>query len=96
MKPTVGRVVHYTSYGTPPRPDGSQAYTSQCRAAIVTEVKPETDDNLAQAEIEGWSEEAHHLADLCVLNPEGQFFKRGVQFDANRAGGTWHWPEREQ
>ncbi|MFJ2029439.1 hypothetical protein [Streptosporangium sp. NPDC087985] len=33
--PTVGRIVHYVSHGTPPRPDGTQAFTSQCRAAIV-------------------------------------------------------------
>ena len=31
--PSVGRIVHYVSYGTP----GGE-YTSQCRAAIVTEV----------------------------------------------------------
>jgi hypothetical protein len=31
VKPSVGRVVHYVSYGTP----GGE-YTSQCRAAIVT------------------------------------------------------------
>lgn len=30
--PTVGRIVHYVSYGTP----GGE-YASQCRAAIVTE-----------------------------------------------------------
>jgi hypothetical protein len=34
-----------------------------------------------------------------VLNPEGIFLKRGVVFDdddepAQRAGGSWHWPER--
>lgn len=33
MKPTIGRIVHYASHGTP----GGE-YTSQCRAAIVTEV----------------------------------------------------------
>lgn len=32
-KPSVGRVVHYVSYGTP----GGE-YTSRCRAAIVTEI----------------------------------------------------------
>lgn len=37
-QPSVGRVVHYVSYGTPPRSDGSQAHTSECRAAVVTEV----------------------------------------------------------
>lgn len=42
MKPSVGRVVHYVSYGTPKRTDGSQAFTSQCRAAIITEVEPGT------------------------------------------------------
>jgi hypothetical protein len=31
MKPTVGRTVHYTSYGTP----GGE-YASECRAAIIT------------------------------------------------------------
>lgn len=31
VKPSVGRVVHYVSYGTP----GGE-YTSECRAAIVT------------------------------------------------------------
>lgn len=33
MKPSVGRVVHYVSYGTP----GGE-YASQCRAAMVTEL----------------------------------------------------------
>ncbi|MGA5764489.1 hypothetical protein [Nonomuraea bangladeshensis] len=37
MTPSVGRIVHYVSHGTPPREDGTQAYTSECRAAIVTE-----------------------------------------------------------
>lgn len=30
----IGRIVHYVSYGTP----GGE-YTSECRAAVVTEVK---------------------------------------------------------
>lgn len=34
MKPSVGRVVHYVSYGTP-----NGEYVSQCRAAIVTETE---------------------------------------------------------
>lgn len=80
--PSVGRIVHYVSHGTPVRPDGSQAFTSECRAAIVTEVSD--DDTVG----------------LCVLNPTGQFFNRGVtqdegdENDKGRWGGTWHWPER--
>jgi hypothetical protein len=38
MKPSIGRIVHYVSFGTPLEPDGSQAFTSACRAAIITEV----------------------------------------------------------
>jgi hypothetical protein len=33
MNPSVGRIVHYVSYGTP----GGE-YVSQCRAAIVTDI----------------------------------------------------------
>jgi len=38
QKPSVGRIVHYVSHGTPVLEDGTQAYTAQCRAAIVVEV----------------------------------------------------------
>ena len=34
MKPSVGRIVHYVSYGTP----GGE-FTSECRAAVITEVQ---------------------------------------------------------
>jgi hypothetical protein len=70
--PSVGRMIHYTSYGTP-----KGEYTSQCRAAVVTAV----------SDTEG-------VVDLCVLNPEGMFFNRGVRYSEDREGGTWHWPER--
>ena len=33
MKPSIGRIVHYVSYGTP----GGE-YTSECRAAVITDV----------------------------------------------------------
>lgn len=79
--PSVGRIVHYQSYGTP-----RGEYTSQCRAAIVTEV--------ANQDIEpGW-------IGLCAINPTGLFFHSladgGCHYDdeAPYRGGTWHWPER--
>lgn len=40
--PSIGRVVHYTSYGTP----GGE-YGKECRAAIVTEVVQEDDEPLS-------------------------------------------------
>jgi hypothetical protein len=74
VKPSVGRIVHYVSYGTP----GGE-YPSVCRAAVITAVN--TDDG---------------NVDLCVLNPEGMFFNRGVELGGDRLhqGGSWHWPER--
>lgn len=92
MRPSVGRIVHYVSYGTP----GGE-YGSECRAAIVTEVD-------AIHQLDGSTS-----VGLCVLNPEGMFFKRGMHYhegDIGRdhagaeipqrsyPGGTWHWPER--
>ena len=82
--PSVGRIVHYVSHGTPVREDGTQAYASECRAAIITEVAaPET------------FPDGGYVVGLCVFNPTGQFFNRGVlQSDHEKLGGTWHWPER--
>lgn len=41
-EPSVGRIVHYRSWGTPPREDGTQAFTPECRAAIISGVnRPE-------------------------------------------------------
>ena len=74
MKPSIGRIVHYVSYGTP----GGE-YTSQCRAAVVTEVPA---DDAAQS------------VGLAVLNPTGMFFNQDVSYDEANKGGTWHWPER--
>lgn len=80
--PSVGRVVHYVSYGTP----GGE-YPSVCRAAIVTEVC----DNPGGIDFETGTP----CASLAVLNPEGMFFNRHVpQAEDDRRGGTWHWPER--
>jgi hypothetical protein len=92
QQPSVGRVVHYTSYGTP----GGE-YKSECRAAVVTAVH----------ESETVPEHGVAYADLCVLNPEGMFFNKDVLYDEggtsdtpgaptarSYAGGTWHWPER--
>jgi hypothetical protein len=74
MKPSVGRIVHYVSYGTP----GGE-YGKECRAAIITEVTPIP---------------APETVGLAVLNPSGLFFHEACQDEDDKAGGTWHWPER--
>lgn len=84
-KPSVGRVVHYVAYGTP----GGEFPAGICRAAIITEVNALQPGRVVQL-FDGVQMDVG----LCVLNPSGQFFNRGVRYDADKAPGTWHWPER--
>lgn len=73
----IGDIVHYVSHGTPVREDGTQAYTSQCRAAIITAI-----DTVPLG--------ARITVSLHVLNPNGDFYSHGAHYDAGRDGGTWH------
>lgn len=86
--PTVGRIVHYVSYGTP----GGE-YTSQCRAAIVAGV-PVGALPVADGEHAEERDLDAVVLDLAVLNPTGLFFNRCPQAEDDHRGGTWHWPER--
>ena len=111
-KPSVGRIAHYVSYGTPVAADGTQAHTSECRAAVITELTGDPADPTQVG--------------LAVFNPTGMFFNRAVSYNAGEEtpgdpscpsadthgqpfrycacgwaeaapkGGTWHWPEREE
>lgn len=81
QKPSVGRVAHYVSHGTPIRPDGSQAYAPQCRAATVTEVGEGGVVGLCVLNPTGFF--FHALSDGGCAHDE----------DA-KTGGSWHWPER--
>lgn len=78
QQPSVGRTVHYVAYGTP----GGEFPAGVCRAAVITEVEAAGVDALVGE------------VGLCVLNPTGQFFNRGVPYDEGKKPGTWHWPER--
>lgn len=80
MKPSIGRIVHYVSYGTP----GGE-YGKACRAAIVTEIPEQTKPD-----------GPNPLVGLAVLNPTGMFFNQAVPYHPGpgAGGGTWHWPER--
>jgi len=98
-QPSVGRIVHYVSYGTP----GGE-YTSQCRAATITEVgawitvdtKPADSYSTSEGRPIRYAEQWYY-ADACALevsNPTGLFFNTCKHDEDGKAGGTWHWPER--
>ncbi|QXE36983.1 hypothetical protein KQY30_24995 [Streptomyces sp. GMY02] len=91
--PSVGRIVHYVSHGTPIHDDGSQAHPPACRVAIITEVP----EYLTAEPLDGCPNgtQGQWLASLAVLNPTGVLFSQNVAQDENtHTGGTWHWPER--
>ncbi|MFB7617815.1 hypothetical protein [Kitasatospora sp. NPDC056181] len=101
QQPAVGRIVHYTSHGTP----GGE-YGKECRAAVVTELTDDPavvglavlnpsgmffnqatyDDGGSQPGTPACPDEASHSAPF-------RYCACGWTEPAH-AGGTWHWPER--
>ncbi|GGJ55588.1 hypothetical protein [Glutamicibacter ardleyensis] len=78
MQPTVGRTVHYQSYGTP----GGE-YLPEPRAAIVTSV---------EGAIEDADGVVTQYLSLAVLNPTGFFFNLAVPSSPEPKPGHWNWP----
>lgn len=79
MKPSVGRTVHYQSYGTP-----NGEYLPEPRAAIITEVDAVNESQNVSGQDVG----------LAVFNPTGLFFNRHVPFSETPKPGHWNWPPR--
>lgn len=96
QEPTVGRIVHYVSYGTP----GGE-YTSRCRAATIAEtgawmtVPGSESTEVTDSETPYRTIEQRWEPDACALvvqNPTGLFFNTCSRDEAG-GPGTWHWPE---
>ena len=101
MKPSVGRIVHYVSYGTP----GGE-YASECRAAIVTET--DTSDTVGLCVLNPTGQFFNRTVpyDTAAGQPgdpdcpntavHGSPFRYCAcgWTEATKRGGTWHWPER--
>lgn len=90
MKPSVGRIVHYVSYGTP----GGE-YGRECRAAIVTEVPegvadPQTIGLCVLNPTGQFFNRTNPRDDGKPDGAGGTNLCEGLDY----AGGTWHWPER--
>jgi len=80
MVPSVGRIVHYQSHGSP-----NGQHKSLPRAAIITETR------LIGSSA---SNEHDYSVGLCVLNPTGMYFDPEVPYDPEAGPGTWRWPPR--
>ena len=109
QRPSIGRIVHYQSYGTP----GGE-YLPEPRAAIITEVQQVVDgdklDEMYPTAVERdhavtWYDDGPRREDggeipmtwqvgLAVLNPTGMYFNRDVPFAETPTPGRWNWPPR--
>lgn len=105
--PSIGRIVHYVSFGTP----GGE-YGKECRAAVVTEVSPE--GNAKGGNFVGlcvlnptgqFFNRAVEYDDGAEMPgdpncPDGAVHGSPFRYcscgwmEASYKGGTWHWPER--
>lgn len=78
MKPSVGRIVHFQTYGTP----GGE-HQSEPIAAIITAVHPAGSDDDRPPQV-----------DLFAIYPNGTSHKTGVKYAENPTPGHWNWPPR--
>ena len=87
--PSVGRVVHYVSFGTP----GGE-FLSACRAADVTEVDPHDPTRVGLCVKNPTGLFFHSLAAGGCRYHEGDPSGTPEVAVLSYRGGTWHWPER--
>jgi len=103
--PSVGRVVHYVSYGSP----GGE-YGKECRAAIITELTgdPNHPDQVGLCVLNPTGQffnravPYHDGAETPGTPDCPEPEKHGHPFrycscgwaEASHIGGTWHWPKR--
>lgn len=88
MKPTVGRIVHYTNLG-----DADGRYPPEQQAALITKVTPLGTGLENRAGWQDDDERGYHVS-LHIFYETGDFFMKEVPFSAEYARGHWTWPPR--
>lgn len=89
MKPTVGRIVHYTNLG-----DKDGRYPPEQQAAIITGVYPRegfASDTTLVVNGEG----VVTNVDLHIFYRTGQFDMQAVPFSETYERGHWSWPPKQ-
>ena len=79
MKPSIGRIVHYTNLG-----DKDGRYPPEQQAAIVTGVYKDGPEPGSDMRV-----------DLHVFYRTGDFFMEAVPYSEAYQRGHWSWPPRE-
>lgn len=88
MKPTVGRIVHYTNLG-----DADGKYPPEQQAAIISKVKNQPEHEPG-ADLSNIPEESQYAVSLQIFYETGQFWMKDVPFSAEYKRGHWTWPPR--
>lgn len=84
MSPSVGRIVHYQSYGTP----GGEYLPSPRAAVIAAVVAPDAVTAPGAVPVDD-------TCDIVVFNPQGLFFNRTMHAPGDvPTPGCWNWPPR--
>jgi hypothetical protein len=96
-QPRVCDLVHYVSHGTPLLPDGTQAFPSICRAAMVTEVTGDTAGLMVVNPAGQFFNQGVAYDGGTFTGPErqaqaGEPLPPVTCADLTFEGGTWHWP----
>ncbi len=86
MKPTVGRIVHYTNLG-----DADGRFPPEQQAAIITGVKLREP---AAGHIDTVCVESCFVVDLHIFYRTGDFYMLDVPYSESYARGRWTWPFR--
>lgn len=100
IKPTVGRIVHYTNLG-----DRDGRFPPEVQAALITKATAtegeEQHRRMANMPAYGTPPEHIYKVSLCVFYETGSFFMQDVRFTSEPAGsegarGKWTWPKVER
>lgn len=84
QQPSVGRIVHYTSFGTP----GGE-YGQECRAAVITAVRDRDVPDGPYVDLAVVNPTGIIFRENCKHEERDYTTQPGT----GPAGGTWHWPE---
>lgn len=85
MKPTVGRIVHYTNLG-----DADGKYPPEQQAAIITKVQRKSPGQYKyDSEEDAWD------VWLKIFYTTGMFDMEKVPFSVDYKRGHWSWPVQE-